>query len=57
MVSLIPIFIDRNIDGEKLLSLDSTKMKVKYILFRNFIIHVLSLFRQWVLNLVKIVNS
>ena len=28
MTSFIPIFLNRNIDGEKLLLLDSTKMKV-----------------------------
>ncbi len=29
MTSFIPIFLNRNIDGEKLLLLDSTKMKVR----------------------------
>ena len=30
MTSFIPIFLSRNIDGEKLLLLDSTKMKVRW---------------------------
>lgn len=29
MTALIPIFLNRNIDGQKLLVLDSSKMKVR----------------------------
>lgn len=54
MTSFIPIFLNRNIDGEKLLLLDSTKMKVSSIdkiLNRMSCIH----HRLWESNQVKIV--
>lgn len=45
MTSFIPIFLNRNIDGEKLLLLDSTKMKVCVLL--NTKNSSICLSRQW----------
>lgn len=42
MTSFIPIFLSRNIDGEKLLLLDSAKMKVNH----QIIVYNLELFTK-----------
>ncbi len=40
MSSLIPIFLSRNIDGEKLLVLDSAKMKVKISPIKSHLVFI-----------------